>query len=275
MEVSMAINPQAWNIHTEINQIIPLAIPAATRVIGAVLILFAGIWLSGKSEYLAAKFLARMRHFDEMLRDFFASIVRYFVLMVTGLTVLSQFGIQTTSLVAIIGAASLAIGLALQGTLSNLAAGVMLLIFRPFRLGHHVQIGGNDGIVKALTLFWTEVVTAENVQIIVPNGQVWGQAIKNLSIYAAPAVTVEARFPVVGTSLSRSKHRLQGVVAALPAVAKTPAPLILADRSPTDNTLQLVVKFTPAGDANAAKSDVIEAVVKELGTTPAPAEAGG
>jgi small conductance mechanosensitive channel len=267
----MVINPQAWNIHVEINQILPLAIPAATRVIGAVLILFAGIWLSGKSEYLAAKFLARMRHFDEMLRDFFASIVRYFVLMVTGLTVLSQFGIQTTSLVAIIGAASLAIGLALQGTLSNLAAGVMLLIFRPFRLGHHVQIGGNDGIVKALTLFWTEVVTADNVQIIVPNGQVWGQAIKNLSIYAAPAVTVEARFPVVDTSLSSSKRRLQGVVAALPAVAKTPAPLILADRSPTDNTLQLVVKFTPAGDANAAKSDVIEAVVKELGTMPAPA----
>ena len=103
------------------------------------------------------------------------------------LAVLSQFGIQTTSLVAVIGAASLAIGLALQGTLSNLAAGVMLLIFRPFRIGNSVTIGGNSGTVKALSLLWTEVVTDANVQVIIPNGSVWGQPIKNMSTSAAPA----------------------------------------------------------------------------------------
>ena len=109
------------------------------------------------------------------------------MLTVTVLAVLSQFGIQTTSLVAVIGAASLAIGLALQGTLSNLAAGVMLLIFRPFRIGNSVTIGGNSGTVKALSLLWTEVVTDANVQVIIPNGIVWGQPIKNMSTSAAPA----------------------------------------------------------------------------------------
>ena len=86
------------------------------------------------------------------------------------LAVLSQFGIQTTSLIAVLGAAGLATGLALQGTLSNLAAGVMLLIVRPFRIGHKVQIGGNIGTVNALSLFWTELVSDDKVQIIVPYG---------------------------------------------------------------------------------------------------------
>ena len=258
--------PQAFAV-AKIDTLLPLLLPAAMRVIGAVLISIAGIWLSGKSEYFAARLLSRLRNFDQMLRDFFSNIVRYFVLTVTGLTVLSQFGVQTTSLVAVIGAASLAIGLALQGTLSNLAAGVMLLIFRPFRLGHHVQIGGNDGTVKELTLFWTEVVTETNVQIIVPNSQVWGQALKNLSTYTAPPSTVEIRFPVTEPSLPDSKRRIQEIVATTPGVAKTPAPSVLADRSPTDNILQVVVKVSPVdADADAVKSEIIEAVVTALAT---------
>ena len=118
------------------------------------------------------------------------------MLTLTVLAVLSEFGIQTTSLVAILGAASLAVGLALQGTLSNLAAGVMLLIFRPFRISHKVQIGGNTGIVKALSLFWTELVTDDQVQVIVPNSNVWGQPLRNFSIYPTPPHTAEVRFKI-------------------------------------------------------------------------------
>ena len=268
----MIISAATGNIGTEISRILPVLIPGAIRVVEAGLILIAGIWLSGRSEYFAARLLTRIRHFDQMLRDFFANIVRYFVLVLTGLTVLSEFGIQTASLVAVIGAASLAIGLALQGTLSNLAAGVMLLIFRPFRLGQHVQIGGNDGTVKELTLFWTEIVTAEHVQVIVPNSQVWGQPIKNLSTYDAPPVLVEVRFPVAGAELAGAKRTVQGIVTAAPGVAQTPAPTVFADRSATDNSLQLVVKFSPRNaDGDAAKSEVIEAVVAALGM---PAAAG-
>lgn len=133
------------------------------------------------------------------------------------LAVLSQFRIQTTSLVAVIGAASLAIGLALQGTLSNLAAGVMLLIFRPFRIGNSVTIGGNSGTVKALSLLWTEVVTDANVQVIIPNGIVWGQPIKNMSTAAAPA----------GMALDEAQRRIVAIVKATPKVLPSPAPMLL------------------------------------------------
>lgn len=262
----MVVNAGTGDIGAEINRVLPVLIPGAVRVLEALLILAAGVWLSGRSEYFAARILTRIRHFDQMLRDFFANLVRYFVLVLTGLTVLSQFGIQTTSLVAVIGAASLAIGLALQGTLSNLAAGVMLLIFRPFRLGHHVQLGGNDGTAKELTLFWTEVVTADNVQVIIPNSQVWGQPIKNLSTYEAPPATMVVRFPVAEPALIETKRKIEALVGATPGVAAVPAPLVYADRSPTDNSLQIAVKFAPGtADADAARSRVIETVVAALG----------
>jgi small-conductance mechanosensitive channel len=147
----------------------------------------------------------------EMLRGFFASIARYFVLTVTVLAVLSQFGIQTTSLVAVIGAASLAIGLALQGTLSNLAAGVMLLIFRPFRIGHSVTVGGNTGTVRSLSLFWTEVVTDANTQVIIPNASVWGQPIRNMiTYYRACADSADRRSGFRRLGLERRLRPHQG-----------------------------------------------------------------
>jgi small conductance mechanosensitive channel len=268
--MNVILNATQGEIGSKVTQFLPLLIPGSVRVIGAIFIFIAGIWLSGKSEYFAGKLLSRVRHFDQMLRDFFANLVRYFVLTVTGLTVLSQFGVQTTSLVAVIGAASLAIGLALQGTLSNLAAGIMLLIFRPFRLGQQIQIAGNAGTTKELTLFWTEIITAENVQIIVPNSQVWGQPIKNLSTYASPPATVEVRFPIAEPALASAKRKIQDIVQAAPGVAKTPLPTVLADRSPTDNSLQIVVKFSPSGaDGDATKSEIIENVVSALGN-PAP-----
>jgi len=97
--------------------------------------------------------------------------------------VLGLFGIEATSLVAVLGAATLAIGLALQGTLSDIAAGFMLIIFRPYKLGQYVDIGGTSGTVKELNLFFTELTAAGNVQIIVPNGQAWGTIITNYSAH--------------------------------------------------------------------------------------------
>jgi len=162
----------------------------------------------------------------------------------------------------VIGAASLAIGLALQGTLSNLAAGVMLLIFRPFRLGHRIQVGGNDGTVKTLTLFWTEILTDANVQIIIPNSNVWGQALKNLSTYPQPAATTQLRLPVTDANqLGMTKDKVLNIVNTIPAVAKMPAPVVLYGRSPTDNSLQFLVKFCAATpDPDVAASAIIVAV---------------
>jgi small conductance mechanosensitive channel len=249
--------------------IVPFILSNALHVIGAFAILMIGFWLSGKADYLTGRALQKSKHVDDMLRGFFSSIARYFILTITMLAVLSQFGIQTTSLVAVIGAASLAIGLALQGTLSNLAAGVMLLIFRPFRIGNAVTIGGNTGTVKALSLFWTEIVTDANVQVIIPNGNVWGQPIKNMSTYTAPIATAQLRLPVPsGLPLAEAQTKIAEIAKATPLVKPEPAPSVLLDRAGADNAMQLVVTFAPEGDtAGLVRSDILRAVDEQL---PAP-----
>ena len=171
------LEEKAQNLIGGVSSLLPLIVSNTLNALSAILILLIGLWLSSRADRLVVRMLQRAPHIDPMLQSFFGSISRYLVLTVTVLAVLSEFGIQTTSLVAILGAASLAVGLALQGTLSNLAAGVMLLIFRPFRIGHKVQIGAASiGTVKELTLFWTELITDDKVQVIVPNSGVWGPA---------------------------------------------------------------------------------------------------
>jgi len=110
-----------------------------------------------------------------------AQIVRYVIIAYAVLFVLGTFGVQTTSIVAAIGAAGLAIGLALQGTLSNLAAGMMIIFFRPFKQGDFVQVNDKMGTVKAITLNYIELADLSNVQVIIPNAQVWGNTITNYS----------------------------------------------------------------------------------------------
>ncbi len=127
---------------------------------------------------------------DNTLGNFAASVVRWVILLMVLVAILGIFGIEATSLVAMMGAATLAIGLALQGTLSDLAAGFMLILFRPYKLGQYVDIGGTAGTVVDLNLFVTELKTPDNVQIIVPNGQAWGAVITNYSAHDTRRVDV-------------------------------------------------------------------------------------
>lgn len=127
--------------------------------------------------------VTRNPRIDQTLGAFFAALVKWLVLIVVLIAVLQLFGFEATSLVAVLGAATLAVGLALQGTLGDLAAGVMLLVFRPYRLEQYVDIAGTAGTVKDLNLFTTELVTPDNVQIIVPNGKAWGSIITNYSAH--------------------------------------------------------------------------------------------
>lgn len=239
---------------------LPLIIADAANAIEAIIILLIGLWLSSKANLLVIRMLGRTPHFDPMLKSFFGSLARYLVLTVTVLAVLSKFGIQTTSIVAVLGAAGLAIGLALQGTLSNLAAGVMLLIFRPFKIGQKVQIGANAvGIVTDLSLFWTELVTDDKVQVIVPNAGVWGQPLRNFSVYPAPPHAGEVRFPVAeGTVLEPAVEKVRAVVEAEPRVLADPAPSVLLDRGPA--AIEIVVAFATENEAAAVKSDLIKAM---------------
>jgi len=154
---------------------------AAGSILGALAILFVGWFLSGWAQRRIEKLSQNNKHLDDMLFEFLASIVRYVVMGFTVLFVLNTFGVQTTSVVAIIGAAGLAIGLALQGTLSNIAAGVMLILFRPIKIGDFVEVADAMGTVKKISLNFTEMANLSNVQVIVPNSEVWGNIITNYS----------------------------------------------------------------------------------------------
>lgn len=250
--------------------LLPLVVSNALNALGAIVILLIGLWLSGKADQLVVRAFSRTPHFDPMLRSFFGSLSRYPVLTVTVLAVLSEFGIQTTSLVAVLGAAGLAVGLALQGTLSNLAAGVMLLIIRPFRIGHKVQVAGSTGTVQGLTLFWTELVTDDKVQVIVPNGSVWGQPLRNYSIYPTPPHSGELRFRILDdTDLDAAIGTVHALVEADARVLADPAPTVLLDRNATDNALEIVVAFATKGDDTAVvKSDLIKTALAALDAGP-------
>jgi len=173
----------ADQIQEIIDQIVDVVAVYGLNVLGAIAILIVGWIVAGWARSAVNRALGRVKAIDDTLRPFLASLVRYTILAFVVVAVLEQFGFETTSLIALIGAAGLAIGLALQGTLSNLAAGVMLLIFRPFKVGQYIDAGGNAGTVKAINLFTTDMTTPDNVLIIVPNKDLWNTSIKNFSAF--------------------------------------------------------------------------------------------
>ncbi|SFH08462.1 small conductance mechanosensitive channel [Palleronia marisminoris] len=152
-------------------------------VLAAIFILILGFAIAGWVKRRIRGIGGRRPQLDTTLFNFLGNIARYTILAFTFLFVLNTFGIQTTSIVAAIGAAGLAIGLALQGTLTNVAAGVMIIFFRPIKEGDFVEINGQMGTVKEVTLNFTELASIGNVQIIIPNSEVWGNTIVNYSAY--------------------------------------------------------------------------------------------
>lgn len=159
----------------------------AVSLVVAGVILIATLWLSGWASQLVRRALGRMQapHApDATVQGFMASVTRWVVIIMGLMAVLEQLGVRTTSILALIGAASIAVGLALQGALSNVAASVMLLILRPYRVGDVVEINGKVGTVRRLDLFVTELADPDNLDIIMPNSKVFGEMIVN---YSTPA----------------------------------------------------------------------------------------
>ncbi len=152
-------------------------------VLAAIVILFIGYTIAGWVKRRVRGIGGRKPQLDTTLFNFLGNLARYVVLTFTFLFVLNTFGVQTTSIVAAIGAAGLAVGLALQGTLANVAAGVMIIFFRPIKEGDFVEVAGQMGTVKEITLNFTELASIGNYQIIIPNSEVWGNTIVNYSAY--------------------------------------------------------------------------------------------
>ena len=184
--------------------------------------LIIGFWLSSKAERTIKHMLSRIPRLSPMLIPISGSVARYAGMTITLVVSLGQFGIQTTSIIAVLGAAGLAIGLALQGTLSNVAAGVMLLILRPFETGDWVEVAGSSGMVKEVGLFTTKIDTFDNIFISIPNSTIWSSTITNHSKHKKRRLDIE-----IGVSYSSDLDIVENVMLKLaedPRVHADPNP---------------------------------------------------
>lgn len=212
------------------------------EVLGAIIVLIAGWWFAGWAKKITEKALNRVKNADPTLTGFLSSVVRYLILAVTVVAVLGRFGVETTSLIAVMGAAGLAIGLALQGTLSNVAAGVMLLFFRPFRVGQFVDTGGHMGTVQHLGLFVTELSTIDNVQIIIPNSDIWGAPIKNFSVNGKRRLDLQCGIGY-GDNIDDAIAVFRKVVESDERVLTEPAELTVFVDSLGDSSVNITARF--------------------------------
>ena len=209
------------------------------KVVGAIAVLIIGRMIASSLRRMVRKALSH-REVDETLIPFVSSLVYYFALSVVVIAVLSLFGIQTTSLVAMLGAAGLAVGLALQGTLSQFAAGVMLMTFRPFKVGDLVEVGGTTGKVDQIGIFSTILTSTDNVKITVPNSSVYGSTIKNYNGHDNRRVDM-----VMGISYSddigKAIETINDNLEAEPRVLDDPAPQVAVSEL-ADSSVNLVVR---------------------------------
>lgn len=233
------------------------------NVLGGLVLLIVGVWSARWISSWAEKLMKKTGKVDDTLRPFLTSLVRYAILAVVFLAVLGQIGIETASFLAIFGAAGLAIGLALQGTLSNLAAGVMLLLFRPFKVGDYIIVAGIAGTVKHLTLFTTELATPDNVQIVVPNGQIWGAAITNFSFHQTRRVDFTVGI-AYGDNIGHAMDALRAVIDGDSRCHKDPEPQLVVGGL-GDNSVDIIVRvWCDSGDYWDVKFDFNRAFKEAL-----------
>ena len=191
----------------------------------ALLILVIGVWIAGRAYKAVAGIANKHEQLDDTLFKFFGSVARYTILAFVGIAVLNRFGVQTASIIALLGAAGLAVGLALQGTLSNLAAGVMLLIFRPYKVGDFIDAAGKFGKVTEIDMFTTILQTFDNQQIIIPNSQIWGEQIINHSHHAVRGV--DMHFGIAyDENTDAARKVIDKVLSEHPHIKKDPAPFV-------------------------------------------------
>ena len=205
--------------------LLEMAQPFAVNLILALVIYLAGSWLARRLVSLT-RTLMKKRQLDVALAEFIGSILSVLLTFVVALIALEQVGIDTTSLLALLGAAGLAVGLALKDSLSNFAAGVMLILFKPFKIGDFVEAGGIAGIVERISIFSTQLRTGDNRQIIVPNAGIYGDVITNFSAKATRRIDL-----VIGISyddnIKQARDIIQQILDQEERILADPEPVIV------------------------------------------------
>lgn len=210
------------NLEKYTDKLWTMGIEYAPKIAGAILVFIIGLWVVNLITKLAAKGMEK-RKFDASLQPFLVSLISVGLKVLLLVTVAGMLGIQTTSFVAVLGAAGLAVGLALQGSLANFAGGVLVLVFKPFKVGDLVESGGQFGEVKEIQIFNTVLLTPENKTVILPNGAVSNGTIVNFSRHGNLRVDLTVAV-APDNDINKVRQVIQNVFAADPKVLKDPAP---------------------------------------------------
>lgn len=233
-------------------ELVDIGVQYGLSLLSAALILIAGFVLAGWLSRWIRRRLGTVKRFDKTLVPVLSQIARYAVLVFTFVLVLAEFGVQTTSIIAVLGAAGLAVGLALQGTLQNVAAGMMLLFLRPFQLGDYIDTAAGSGTVEEIGIFITTLRTAQGIYTAIPNSQVWSDAITNYSRYPMRRLDLD-----IGISYDDDIDKAREVILKLAKaderVDGDPEPVVVVTglgESSVDLQLRAWIRRTEFWDAN-------------------------
>lgn len=232
------------------------------RVVGALLALIFGWMFAGWMKRLVRKALFASQ-LDDMLVPFIAGMIHVTIIVIVAIAAVGVLGVSTASFVAVLGAAGLAIALAFQGTFSNFAAGVMLLTFRPFDVGHFVEVGGSSGTVKEVGIFTCLLATPDNIQIRVPNNEIFGATIKNFSANDTRRIDLVIGVSYdddIGTAIRACKE----VLDADSRILDDPEPFIAVGDLGASSVDILVRPWVNAEDFFATKTDLLRALKEKL-----------
>ena len=233
-------------------------LPLALRIAYAIVILVVGWLLTKLIVRMVERYLTRYE-IDEILISFVASVTRAALILIVIIAALTMLGINTTSLVALIGAAGLAIGLALQDSLKNFASGVMLILYRPFEVGDYVETSDTQGIVEHITMFTTVLRTPDNREVIVPNGAIYDHTIINHS--ARSTRRVDMVFGIgYDDDVRKAREIIQGILAADERVLKEPEPVVSVSELANNSVNLAVQPWVRTENYQALKSEMTEQI---------------
>lgn len=242
---------QIWTMLTE------FAMDYGLRLIGAILILIIGRIVANVLKSTVKKAMGK-GDTDQAIINFVSSMVYYVVIIAVWLAVLGSFGIETASLVAVLGAAGFAVGFALQGSLSNFASGVMLLVFRPYKIGDVVDVAGVVGSVRDMGLFTTLIYSPDNIKIMVPNSAIFGGTIKNITAEDTRRVDMVMGIGY-GSDIGKAMQIMQGLLDADERVLKDPAAVMMVGELADSSVNILVRPWTKTEDYWGVKFDFTRA----------------
>jgi small conductance mechanosensitive channel len=252
----MEVKQDFFSIENYTKGFLKILIDYSPKLISAIVILFVGIYVIRLINRLVKKIMVK-RNLDPTLSKFLADILIWVLRVLLFVTVISKLGIETSSFVAILGAAGLAVGLSLQGSLSNFAGGMLIILFKPFRVGETIEAQGVIGTVSEIQIFVTKIISANNQTVFIPNGILSNGIITNFSVAGMRRMDLVFSLSYA-TDIKVAKDIVMEVMKNHPKVLKTPEPVVLV-RDLTDSAIHLAIRpWSKNEDFGQVSSDILE-----------------